>query len=87
VERFMLVVIVALVMALAMAGPVFAKSAASDGIFGVGPKQGANYGQCKRVEPELGPGNGNTTAKWNPSYNGGEDLKGSQESSMLCGKR
>ena len=75
------------------AQPLFTGSAASEGNKDeFGPKQGYNFGQCKNhplVSPGSGPGNGKTTARENPSFNGGADYstaEGADTISILCSK-
>jgi hypothetical protein len=87
----MVVIAVAMV---AMAAPAFAAQPLVTGSFaklaneqGFGPKQGANFGQCK--EDLEGPGNGAQTAEGNPSLNGGEDFstdEGIDAGAVFCSK-
>jgi hypothetical protein len=76
-KRIIMVLAVAALMAVmmvAMAVPAFANSFASDtNKEGDGPNGGNNYGHSKKYpdSSSQGPGNGNTTAEFNPSYNGG----------------
>ncbi len=67
-------------MVVATAAPAFAKSFASDSDE-FGPSRGSNYGHCKGP---VGPGNGNTTAEFNPSYNGGPT---NADGGELCSKQ
>ena len=90
-KRIIMLVAVALVMAammLAMALPAFAKHggsfASEANEEGFGPRDGNNYGHCKDFDPE-GPGNGQSTAEWNPSYHGGKD-KDDAFNGIICPK-
>jgi hypothetical protein len=91
----MVVIAVAMMVAMvAMAAPAFAAQPLVTGSFaklaneqGFGPKQGANFGQCK--EDLEGPGNGAQTAEGNPSLNGGEDFstdEGIDAGAVFCSK-
>jgi hypothetical protein len=83
VRRALLVVALSAIMVLALAMPVFAKSAASDAnAEGFGPRDGANFGQCKHIGADVGPGQGQETAQWNPSYTGGPEAS---DEWALCG--
>jgi hypothetical protein len=97
-RRILTVVAVALVMAallLAMAMPAFAAkpfligSAVSpqnvEEEEGEGPHNGFNYGHCALGDRDVdAPGNGRTTAVWNPSFHGGNDEL--SEASATCTK-
>ena len=97
-KRVLSVLTVALLMAAMMSAtamPAFAAkpdligSAVSPQNFeeeeGEGPHNGLNYGHCtKDRESEIAPGNGRSTAAWNPSFHGlSEELSGG---SFTCGK-
>ena len=96
-KRVLSVLTVALLMAAMMLGtamPAFAAkpflvgSAVSPQNFeeeeGEGPHNGLNYGHCTKGDSEIAPGNGRTTAAWNPSFHGlSEELSGG---SFTCSK-